>query len=263
MKTATKTGIKTASETATAAATGTAPLTRAAPSAGPSPRPARSRWGRISFLTMVPTCGLLLVGAPPAAAHDTLIASTPEADEVLEESPEEILLEFSGDGLTTGDTITNAIVVRDAEGENWEGETEVEGSTMSTELPESLPNGEYEILYRVVYSDGHDEELSFGFEVDDPDDADDASEAEDEPASDEGTEPAESAEAESGAEDEAGSASESDADEAGDDSTENAEATDATSDESGNPVPAWLVVAVAAVAVAGGAALIVARRRRR
>ncbi len=261
MKTATETAITTASKTATVAATETASLTRATPSAGRSPRWAQSRWGRISFLTIVPTCGLLLVGAPPAAAHDTLIASTPEAEEVLEESPEEIVLEFSGDGLTTGDTITNAIVVRDAEGENWEGETEVEDNTMSTELPESLPNGEYEILYRVVYSDGHDEELSFDFEVDDPDDADGAADAEDEPSSDEGTEPAESAE--SGREDEADSANESDADEAGDDSTENAEATDATSDESGNPVPAWLVVAVAAVAVAGGAALIVARRRRR
>lgn len=211
----------------------------------------------------MPTCGLLLVGAPPAAAHDTLIDSTPEAEEVLEESPEEIVLEFSGDGLTTGDTITNAIVVRDAEGETWEGETEVEGSTMSTELPEALPNGEYEILYRVVYSDGHDEELSFDFEVDDPDDdpEDDPDDAGDADGS--GDADADETASEEGSHDTDGSdePEASDETEASDDT--DADAAEASSDESDNPVPAWLVVVVAAVAVAGGAALIVARRRRR
>ncbi|WP_344685989.1 MULTISPECIES: copper resistance CopC family protein [Actinomycetes] len=105
----------------------------------------------------------------PASAHDTLLAASPEADEVLDHSPEAITLEFSGDGLTTGETITNTILLRDANGENWEGETEVEGSAMSTELPEPLPNGEFDVVYRVVYSDGHSEEHSYSFEVADPD----------------------------------------------------------------------------------------------
>lgn len=103
--------------------------------------------------------------AAPAWAHDTLIASTPEADEVLEDSPEEVILEFSGPGLTTGDNIPNTIWVTDEDGEHWEGETEVEGATMSTQLSEPLPDGEYEVLYHVVYSDGHNEELGFNFEV--------------------------------------------------------------------------------------------------
>lgn len=111
----------------------------------------------------------LLLGAmsaAPAWAHDSMIGSTPEADEVLETSPEEIVLEFSGEGLTTGESIPNTIWVTDSEGEHWEGDTEVDGPTMWTELEEPLPNGEYEVLYHAVYSDGHSEELSFSFEVD-------------------------------------------------------------------------------------------------
>ncbi|MBO0596714.1 copper resistance protein CopC [Nesterenkonia sp. E16_7] len=126
----------------------------------------RQRAGRITALSATAALGLAVTTmAAPAWAHDSLIASSPEADAVLQESPEEITLEFSGGGLTTGDSITNVIVVTDEGGENWEGETEVEGATLSTELAEELPGGDYTVAYRVVYSDGHAEEQSFGFEV--------------------------------------------------------------------------------------------------
>ena len=121
----------------------------------------------------------LLLGAmaaAPAWAHDTLIGSTPEAGAVLEESPEEIVLEFSGEGLTTGESIPNTIWVTDEDGDHWETETETDGPTMRTELEDPLPNGEYEVLYHAVYSDGHSEELDFSFEVDaaDVEESDDA-----------------------------------------------------------------------------------------
>lgn len=114
------------------------------------------------------TAGLVVTAAlaAPAWAHDTLIDSTPGEGEVLDEPPEEVVLEFSGDGLTTGSSIPNTIWVTDEDGEHWEGETEVEGTTMSTEIDEELPDGDYEVLYNVVYNDGHNEELSFTFEVD-------------------------------------------------------------------------------------------------
>lgn len=136
--------------------------------AAPAPGP--------TVLALAGLVALLLgaITAVPAWAHDSLIASTPEAEEVLEESPEEIVLEFSGDGLTTGETIPNTIWVTDSEGEHWEGETEVDGPTMWTELPNPLPRGEYEVLYNAVYSDGHSEELSFSFTVQGADSADES-----------------------------------------------------------------------------------------
>lgn len=129
--------------------------------------PARLRLGALAGSAALALCALT---AAPAYAHDSLIASTPEAGEVLSDSPDEVVLEFSGAGLTTGDAINNEIWILDAEEENWASDepAEVDGNTMRTDIPEPLPNGEYEVYYRVVYSDGHDEELSFGFEVDAP-----------------------------------------------------------------------------------------------
>lgn len=149
----------------------------------PDATPRRGGALRSALLAVTAAAACSLLWTAPASAHDTLLAASPEADEVLDQSPEAITLEFSGDGLTTGETITNTILLRDANGENWEGETEVEGSTMSTELPEPLPNGEFDVVYRVVYSDGHSEEHSYSFEIADP-------ESEDEIVS-ENTEPAE------------------------------------------------------------------------
>lgn len=117
------------------------------------------------------TAATLSLGAltiAPAHAHDTLINANPEEGEVLDEAPGEVVLEFSGSELTTGAGITNEILVLDSDDYDWASEepAEVEGSTMSTDIPQQLPDGEYEVHYRVVYSDGHDEELSYSFEVD-------------------------------------------------------------------------------------------------
>lgn len=128
---------------------------------------------RILALSGAAALGLTAGLAAPAWAHDTLIASSPEEGEVLTESPGEIVLEFSGSGLTQGEDIPNEIWVLDSAGENWEGaETaQPDGSTLTTDLRDELPDGEYTVLYHVVYSDGHDEELSFEFEVDAGEDA--------------------------------------------------------------------------------------------
>lgn len=186
--------------------------------------------------------------AAPAWAHDTLIGSTPEADAVLEESPEEIVLEFSGEGLTTGESIPNTIWVTDEDGEHWEGETQANGPTMRTELPESLPNGEYEVLYHAVYSDGHSEELDFNFEVDA---AEVDEEADGDPAEGQTAESAEPDTAEPEAE-ESGAADEPTADEptaeetsTGEISSEETSAdSSAAEDEGGGQFPVAMVLGI-------------------
>ena len=148
----------------------------------------------VSAVAVLSGSAALLLGAmaaAPAWAHDTLIGSTPEAGAVLEESPEEIVLEFSGEGLTTGESIPNTIWVTDEDGDHWETETETDGPTMRTELEDPLPNGEYEVLYHAVYSDGHSEELDFSFEVD----AADVEESDDAAAEEQATEAAQETEA--------------------------------------------------------------------
>lgn len=195
--------------------------------------------GRVAALATATGLGLAVTTlAAPAWAHDSLISSTPEADEVLETSPEEILLEFSGDGLTTGDAITNVIIVTDDHGESWEGDSQVDGSTMTAELAADMPGGEYTVAYRVAYSDGHAEEQAFDFEI---------AESEVE---------AESAEAPPSQDDGQAKSTEVDEPLAADSATE-------TQEDSG--VPVWLtaVGGVAVLALAAGITVAILRGRRK
>lgn len=173
--------------------------------------------------------GTGVAGAAPAWAHDTLIGSTPDDDARVTEPLEDVTLEFSGGGLTTGEGITNEIRVTDEDGEDHGTETEVDGSTMSTSFEEPLPDGEYDVVYRVVYSDGHDEEGTLSFTVDA------GIEAAGDEADDETEEPAEGSAADT-AEDSAEDASEADAD----DAAEAEGAQDPVSEEGG--ASGWIVV---------------------
>ncbi|MDR8018364.1 copper resistance CopC family protein [Nesterenkonia aerolata] len=177
--------------------------------------------------------GTGVAGAAPAWAHDTLIGSTPDDDARVTEPLEDVTLEFSGGGLTTGEGITNEIRVTDEDGEDHGTETEVDGSTMSTSFEEPLPDGEYDVVYRVVYSDGHDEEGTLSFTVDAGIEA--AGDEADDETGDETEEPAEGSAADT-AEDSAEDASDADAD----DAAEADGAQDPVSEEGG--ASGWIVV---------------------
>ncbi|NUL45916.1 copper resistance protein CopC [Cellulosimicrobium funkei] len=111
---------------------------------------------------------LALATAAPAAAHDQLLSADPEAGTAVLEAPAEVGLEFSGN-LTTGQGIQNLVTVTDEDGHQWQdGEAQVTGPSLTAPLCEGLPNGEYTVDYRVVYSDGHSEEKSYEFTLEDP-----------------------------------------------------------------------------------------------
>lgn len=105
----------------------------------------------------------LMVAPSSAHAHDVLIESTPEMGATVETTPAEIRLRFSGTPLT-GEGLSNLIRVTDEEGNEWQdGEVAVEGYDLAIPLCEGLPQGEYTVAYRVVYSDGHTGEDQFSF----------------------------------------------------------------------------------------------------
>lgn len=129
------------------------------------PRTSSARWllrlGALSMCTLIP-----FSAASPAWAHDTLLSSSPEADEVLDQPLDEVVLEFSGTGLIDGESISNVIQVLDSEQQDWATEAVIDGSTASADIEDELPDGSYEIVYRVVYSDGHVEEDTIPFQMD-------------------------------------------------------------------------------------------------
>lgn len=135
-----------------------------------APPSVRRRTGRTARtaagLALLPA--LVVAGAGPAAAHDELIRTAPAMDETTASAPDQVTLTFSGE-LIDGQGIQNLVQVRDADGNQWQaGPGTVAGSTFSAPVCAGLPNGDFQVAYRVVYSDGHSEERSFGFTVDDP-----------------------------------------------------------------------------------------------
>ncbi len=95
---------------------------------------------------------LSLAQALPAAAHDELLGSTPATGDELAMAPADVSLRFSDAVLPLG----AAIVVVDADGADWTASAvSLEGDTVRAELRGGMPDGRYEVRWRVVSSDGH------------------------------------------------------------------------------------------------------------
>ncbi|MFK0402094.1 copper resistance protein CopC [Microbacterium sp. NPDC090225] len=95
--------------------------------------------------------------AVPASAHDSLVHSTPEADESLTTAPESITLTYSGELLVLGDSTQGAVVlVIDESGRDWAtGDVEVSGNTVTAAVEPGMPDAGYQVRWQVVSEDGH------------------------------------------------------------------------------------------------------------
>ena len=108
--------------------------------------------------------GASLPAAPAAFAHDQLISSSPAPDERLDKSPASITLTFSSPLLELG----HEVRVVDDNAKNWVGGAAVlSRETLTQALPE-LPDGGYQVSWRVVSADGHPISGSYGFRVGNP-----------------------------------------------------------------------------------------------
>lgn len=101
--------------------------------------------------TLLVTIAVLLTGTT-AYAHDTLTDSSPAEGETLDEAPSELRLTYSANVLELG----AEVVVTDSDGATVAtGEPSVDGADVTVALEDALPNGSYEITWRVTSSDGH------------------------------------------------------------------------------------------------------------
>lgn len=111
---------------------------------------------------------LILVSGVPANAHDQVTDQTPTSGQHFDTSPDEVALTFTDEPLPVG----AIIMVVDAEGESWEdGEPSFSGFTATQQLKTPLPDGNYQVRWRIVSSDGHPISESFLFSVGDVSDA--------------------------------------------------------------------------------------------
>jgi methionine-rich copper-binding protein CopC len=105
---------------------------------------------------------VLLAAPAPALAHDALEGSSPASGATAATAPEEIRLDFSERPLGVGAEVR----VTDPSGTSWsEGSPEVVDRSIHQKLRAGAPAGQYTVVWRVVSSDSHPIEGTFGYTV--------------------------------------------------------------------------------------------------
>lgn len=108
--------------------------------------------------------GASLTAAPAAFAHDQLVSSSPAPEKNLATPPGAITLKFSSPLLTLGHEVR---VVDDSGTNLVTGAATLTRETLTQPLPE-LPDGGYQVSWRVVSADGHPISGGYRFSVGTP-----------------------------------------------------------------------------------------------
>lgn len=185
----------------------------------------------------------LVLGGTTASAHDTVLGTAPGDGETLTTAPTQVSVELSA----VPQAIGSRMLVTSSDGTVlFDGEPTITDRVASVELP-AVANDGYTVAWRLVSSDGHPIDGTFGFVVDDP-----AAVA---PTEDPTMETQGETDATTDAE-----TSEAATDATTDAADPSPSATDAASDE-GSSGTSWLPVAGVVVVVAGLVLLVLFRRR--
>lgn len=109
--------------------------------------------------TLVLATALLGFGAP-ASAHDAAESSSPAQGTTVATAPEQVSVTFNKNPLGIGAQFS----VKDSAGAEWaDGAVEIVDSTATQKLKVGAPAGAYTVAWRVVSSDSHPIEGTFGF----------------------------------------------------------------------------------------------------
>ncbi|HET9422453.1 MAG TPA: copper resistance protein CopC [Nocardioides sp.] len=103
----------------------------------------------------------LVLGAPPASAHATLLSTDPAEGEVVAKTPDVVTFTFDEPVSLTDDSIQ----VFDAAGEPVGSSASSEDEIVTADLPDELSAGTYAVAWRVVSADGHPISGSLTFSV--------------------------------------------------------------------------------------------------
>ncbi|MFC5930590.1 copper resistance CopC family protein [Cryobacterium melibiosiphilum] len=90
--------------------------------------------------------------AAPASAHDQVTSTVPAEGEHLDTAPTEVSMTFTSDILEIG----AIMLVVDTHGEDWaDGQPHLDGDSAVQALTDGVPDGAYQVRWRVVSADGH------------------------------------------------------------------------------------------------------------
>lgn len=124
-----------------------------------------SRVVRVTALSVLVAVPLVGAGASPARAHAIVESTEPAIDQVVETSPERVVMHFSEPveiafgAIRVYDTKAERVDTGDAE--HLEGDA----TSIGVRLEPDLPDGTYTVTWRVVSADGHPIEEAFVFHI--------------------------------------------------------------------------------------------------
>ncbi|TFD29594.1 copper resistance CopC family protein [Cryobacterium cryoconiti] len=123
----------------------------------------RPATGLLLTLTVI---ALAVLGpmAPAAYAHDQVQSTLPADGEHVDTAPSAITITFTDEILELG----AIVMVVDDEERNWaEGEMGLDGAQATQAVEPGMPDGAYQVRWRVVSADGHPVSGAFAFAVGD------------------------------------------------------------------------------------------------
>lgn len=118
--------------------------------------------------TLLGTMGVLTLSAlavlsplsPAAHAHDDILSTTPADGTHLTVSPADVTMVFTDNLIEVGSIV---LVVDEAETSWTDGALVLDGDTIVQPVKADLPDGNYQVRWRVVSSDGHPIAGTFDF----------------------------------------------------------------------------------------------------
>ena len=108
---------------------------------------------------------LVILFAPSATAHTSVVQTIPAFNSTITDMPQEISIEFTEELMTLGEKQINVITISNPNGDDvLIEELTVRNRTLIAKLGrQDFPDGTYLISYRVVSADGHG--VSGSFEI--------------------------------------------------------------------------------------------------
>ena len=126
--------------------------------------PPRRSAAAVLLTLLVIALSVLSPTAPAANAHDSVLLTVPADGEQIDLAPAEIAITFTDDILEVG----AIVMVVDGQEKNWaEGDMRLDGAQATQPVAADLPDGAYDVRWRVVSADGHPVSGTFAFTVGD------------------------------------------------------------------------------------------------
>jgi methionine-rich copper-binding protein CopC len=121
---------------------------------------------RTALAGAVVAAAAVLMIAAPASAHDEVVSSTPASGATVTTAPDQVVITFSNNLLSLADNSGTAMTVVDSAGADWvAGAPVVAADAVTVPLKPGMPNGAYDVTWKVVSSDGHPTSGEYTFTV--------------------------------------------------------------------------------------------------